>query len=186
MNRICFENHMFSFSALQLKTPSTKSSNRNSFDEYENQELESTTIPQLQTEFQLSEHQLRSRQACLDEFENLQREIEDIHDMFYKFHGTVTEQAEHVDVVEENVEEARIDVIEGEKQLKQALTYKKAMYPLCGAALGFCIAGPVGLVTFGLKAGSLAAVSCGILGATGGAVMKNQEIRGASDEQKQE
>lgn len=106
--------------------------------------------------------------------------------MFYKLYGTVHEQAEHVDVVEENVEEARVNVDEGEKQLKQALTYKKAMYPLCGAALGFCIAGPVGLVTFGLKAGSLAAVSCGILGATGGAVIKNQEVRGASDERKEE
>lgn len=123
----------------------------------------------------MSEHQLRQREACLQEFENLQREIEDIHDLFNKLNGTVIEQKDDVVVIAENVEEAQVMVEEGEKQLKQALTYKRAMYPLCGAMLGFCIAGPVGMVTFGLKAGSLAAVSCGILGATGGAVIKNKE-----------
>lgn len=179
-----FINHFIA--AIQLKTPSTKSSNQNSFDDYEPHELENTTIPQIQTEYELSEHQLRSRQACLAEFENLQREIEDIHQMFHTLHGTVDEQAENVTAVAENVEDAAINVEQGEKQLKQALTYKKAMYPLCGAALGFCIAGPVGLVTFGLKAGSIAAVSCGILGASGGVVIKNQEIKGASDDRKEE
>lgn len=166
---------------LQLRTPSAKSSKQNSFEDYENEDLEFDEIPQIQTDFKLSEHQLRTREACLQEFENLQREISDIHDVFYKLHGAVGEQAEHIDNVEENVEETKVSVEEAEKSLKQALTYKKAMYPLCGAMLGFCIAGPIGMVTFGLKAGSLAAVSCGILGATGGTVIKNREETGASD-----
>lgn len=46
---------------------------------------------------------------------------------------------------------------------------------LCGAVLGFCVAGPVGMVTFGLKAGSLAAVGGGLLGVTGGTVLKNKQ-----------
>lgn len=143
--------------------------------------MEIDDIPQIQADFQLSEHQLRSREACLAEFENLQREIGDIHDLFYKLNGSVVEQKEHVDVVEENVDVAQVSVGAAEKSLKQALTYKKAMYPLCGAVLGFCIAGPIGMVTFGLKAGSLAAVSCGILGATGGTVIKNREEIGVPD-----
>lgn len=138
--------------------------------------------PQIQAEFELNEHQLRSREACLAEFENLQREIEDIQDLFCKLNGTVIEQKDDVQAVEENVIEAQVQVEEAEKQLRQALTYKKAMYPLCGAILGFCVAGPVGMVTFGLKAGSLAAVGCGILGATGGTVLKNT---GPSTEEQQ-
>lgn len=122
----------------------------------------------------MSEHQLRSREACLAEFENLQREIVDIQELFFKLNGTVLEQAENVTTVEENVVEAQVQVQEAEKQLRQALTYKKAMYPLCGAILGFCVAGPVGMVTFGLKAGSLAATGAAILGATGGTVLKNK------------
>lgn len=42
------------------------------------------------------------------------------------------------------------------------------------------------MVAFGLKAGSMAAVGCGVLGATGGAVMKNKEEPGASDERKED
>lgn len=183
-------NHtIFLPSGLQLKTPSTtrSSTNYNSFDDDEYQhQIEITSIPQIQAEYEVSEHQLRQREACLQEFENLQREIEDIHDIFNKLNGTVIEQKEPVAVVAENVEVAQVMVEEGEQQLKQALTYKRAMYPLCGAMLGFCIAGPVGMVTFGLKAGSLAAVSCGILGATGGAVIKNKEQQmSTADEQQQ-
>lgn len=132
-------------------------------------------LPQIQAQFDSSEQLYESRKACLEEFENLQREIEDIHVIFTHLNGEVAEQGQSVAQVEENVEEAQVQVEAGEKQLRQALTYKKAMYPLCGAVLGFCIAGPVGLVAFGLKAGSVAAVGCGILGATGGAALKNKE-----------
>lgn len=118
---------------------------------------------------------MRSREACLNEFENLQREIEDIQELFVKLNGSVVEQKDDVEAVENNVVETQEHVEAAEKSLRQALKYKKAMYPLCGAVLGFCVAGPVGMVTFGLKAGSLAAVGCGILGATGGTVLKNKE-----------
>lgn len=177
---------------MQLKTPSTysvASSYPNSIGDYDlvgNKMTEMTNLPQIQAHYSNDEQQLRSREACLHEFENLQREIEDIHDIFHKLNGEVMEQGNDIVHIEENVEVAKVDVAEAEKSLKQALSYKKAMYPLCGAVLGFCIAGPVGLVAFGLKAGSVAAVGCGILGATGGAVMKNQEEPGASDERKED
>lgn len=169
------------FVDLQLRKslPNSNSHQTNSSygrtDDDDNRESELVDLPQIQTDFQLNDHQLRSREACLAEFENLQREIEDIQDLFCKLNGTVVEQKADVDAVENNVVEAQVHVEEAEKQLRQALTYKKAMYPLCGAILGFCVAGPVGMVAFGLKAGSLAAVGCGVLGATGGTVLKNKQ-----------
>lgn len=155
---------------------SNATSPQSNFEDFENNPESELidNLPQIQTEFELNEHQLRSREACLAEFENLQREIEDIQDLFCKLNGQVVEQKDDVTAVEENVEEAQVQVEEAEKQLRQALTYKKAMYPLCGAILGFCVAGPVGMVTFGLKAGSLAATGAAILGATGGTVLKNK------------
>lgn len=149
--------------------------NYNYPEDSDNRETELGYLPQIQTEFELNEHQLRSREACLNEFENLQREIEDIQELFVKLNGSVVEQKEDVQAVETNVIETHDQVEEAEKSLRQALTYKKAMYPLCGAILGFCVAGPVGMVTFGLKAGSLAAVGGGILGVTGGTVLKNKQ-----------
>lgn len=68
-----------------------------------------------------------------------------------------------VDSLEENIEEAEINVNEGERFLKKASKYKVAAYPLAGAMLGSCIGGPIGLVA-GLKIGGLAALGCGILG----------------------
>lgn len=173
--KFCF---FFAFSIdLQLKK-SLPNTNSNYYSNYpeddDNRELE-LDLPQIQTEFEQDEHQLRSREACLAEYENLQREIEDIQELFFKLNGAVVEQKDDVQAVEDNVVETQEHVVEAEKQLRQALTYKKAMYPLCGAILGFCVAGPVGMVTFGLKAGSLAAVGCGILGATGGSVLKNKQ-----------
>lgn len=132
-------------------------------------------LPDIQAEFQLSEHQLRSREACLAEVENLQREIEDIQGLFFQLNEHVVIQGDNVQATEDNISETKVHVEQAEKNLRQALTYKKAMYPLCGAILGFCVAGPIGMVSFGLKAGSLAAVGCGVLGATGGAALKNKQ-----------
>lgn len=160
------------------KISSTKSSKQNSYeDDDANNGLEPAleiTVPQLQTNFQLSEHQLREREACLAEFENLNREITDLHSMFYELHQQVAEQAEDIEIIAENVEVAQVQVVHAEQSLRQALKYKKAMYPLCGALLGTCVGGPVGFLA-GLKVGGLAAVGCGILGYTGGAVIKNKE-----------
>ena len=133
-----------------------------------------TSLPQLKIEMNLSEHQLKCKEACLMEFENLQKEIEDLHSIFHRLNDAVEIQGESVAVVVNNVEESHEQIVEGEKNLRRALTYKKAMYPLCGALLGLGIGGPVGLVA-GLKVGGLAAVGCGVLGYTGGSAIKNKE-----------
>uniref|UniRef100_A0A1A9V489 t-SNARE coiled-coil homology domain-containing protein n=1 Tax=Glossina austeni TaxID=7395 RepID=A0A1A9V489_GLOAU len=128
-------------------------------------------IPEIEADFQPEEYTLAQRQACLDELENLQHEIRDLNGMFHNMHEMVQEQAENVQAAADNAEEALERVQAGERNLRKALTYQKAMYPVMGALLGTCVGGPIGLVA-GLKAGSLAAVGCGILGFTGGSVLK--------------
>lgn len=68
-----------------------------------------------------------------------------------------------VDNMEENIEEAQINVDEGTRYLEVASKYKVAAYPIAGAMIGTCIGGPIGLLA-GMKIGGFAAVSCGILG----------------------
>lgn len=156
---------------LQLKSPT---STTKSDDNDENSPLQEDNdyLPQIQADFQLQEHQLIARQACLKEFENLQREVQDLHSMFQDVRVLVHDQAESVQVIADNAEEALENVQIAESHLQQALAYKKAMYPVMGALLGTCVGGPIGLLA-GIKAGGLAAVSCGILGFTGGQVLNN-------------
>ncbi|XP_017028598.1 syntaxin-17 [Drosophila kikkawai] len=167
---------MKEFAELKLKSPtSTLGSQYDEDNPAENVDMHNLPahqhMPQLQVNFQLEEHTLAQRQACLDQMENLQREIYDLHGMFQGMRQLTAEQSVAVEKIADNAEEALENVQEGERQLRQALTYKKAMYPVVGALLGTCVGGPIGLVA-GIKAGGLAAVGCGILGFTGGSVLK--------------
>lgn len=99
------------------------------------------SIPQIQTQFQISDHQIKSREACLAQFEKLQGEIQDLHDMFNQLHGEVHSQKEGVNVIAENVEVTQVQVEQGEQSLRQAVRYKKAMYPVCGGLIGMCVGG---------------------------------------------
>ncbi|KAH8235034.1 hypothetical protein KR032_007951 [Drosophila birchii] len=168
------------FSPLELKLKSPTSTLGSQYDEDQDNPAGNVDMhnlpahqhmPQLQVNFQLEEHTLAQRQACLDQMENLQREIYDLHGMFQGMRQLTAEQSVAVEKIADNAEEALENVQEGERQLRQALTYKKAMYPVVGALLGTCVGGPIGLVA-GIKAGGLAAVGCGILGFTGGSVLK--------------
>ncbi|BFF98214.1 syntaxin-17 [Drosophila madeirensis] len=166
------------FAELQLKSPTSTLGSQ--YDEQQDNQLQQADIgnlqahqhmPQLQVNFQLEEHQLSQRQACLDQMENLQREISDLHGMFHGMRQLTAVQSVAVQNIADNAEEALENVQAGERSLRSALTYKKAMYPVMGALLGTCVGGPIGMVA-GLKAGGLAAVGCGILGFTGGSVLK--------------
>ncbi|XP_025162307.1 syntaxin-17 isoform X2 [Harpegnathos saltator] len=85
------------------------------------------------------------------------------------------DQKEMVVNTEKNVEETQVNVKKGSKFLEKALRYKAAAYPLAGAVLGTCIGGPIGLIA-GLKIGGLTALGCGILGFTGGSLLKKKHI----------
>ncbi|XP_017864120.1 PREDICTED: syntaxin-17 [Drosophila arizonae] len=178
---------MKKFSELQLKTPSVQQDDdqdNHSLVDIENAPALQHALPQLQTNFQLEEHQLLQRQSCLEQMEQLQHEIYDLNCMFHGMRELTQEQANSVQSIADNAEEALENVIEGEKRLRNALTYKKAMYPVVGALLGTCVGGPIGMVA-GIKAGGLAAVGCGILGFTGGSVLKSNPnvLHGSIEEQ---
>ncbi|XP_004526879.1 syntaxin-17 [Ceratitis capitata] len=173
---------MSEYLELKLKTPAYNkySESMINFEEDETThpvEIGSTmahrqVLPAIEANFEQQEYQLQQRQACLDELEQLQNEIRDLNGMFRNVHNIVHEQGESVRVIADNAEEALEQVQIGESNLRRALTYKKAMYPVMGALIGTCVGGPIGLVA-GLKAGGLAAVGCGLLGFTGGSVLKN-------------
>lgn len=177
---------MKKFSELQLKSPSAQQDDDQ--DSHSLVDVDNVpalhTLPQLQTNFQLEEHQLMQRQSCLEQMEQLQHEIYDLNGMFHGMRELTQEQATSVQSIADNAEEALENVNEGERQLRNALTYKKAMYPLVGALVGTCVGGPIGLVA-GIKAGGLAAVGCGILGFTGGSVLKSNPnvMHGSIEEQ---
>lgn len=66
------------------------------------------------------------------EFENLQSECEEISQLYGNVHQQVVEQAPKVEAIQENVEHAEMHVEEGTRHLRQALSYKKTMYPILG------------------------------------------------------
>ena len=137
------------FVELKLRSPSKSSSTRSSGACDNDGDVIFVTdagIPTLQSDFQLNDHQLKAREEVLRECEELRQNVEDLQGMFYNLHGQVAEQAPSVQVVHDNVEEAEVQIEQGSLQLQKALKYKKAMYPLCGALLGSCVGGPVGMI----------------------------------------
>lgn len=137
------------FVELKLRSPSKASSTRSSSvcDPVPDVVLVTEAgIPTLQSDFQLNVSQLRARENVLRECEALRQDVEDLQGMFHDLHGQVYEQAEGVTIVHDHVEEAEVQIQAGATQLQMALRYKKAMYPLCGALLGSCVGGPVGLI----------------------------------------
>lgn len=183
---------------MQLKSPTNTLRSQGPYEEDEvEQHLNETveigqtqahqlTLPEIRSSFSQQEHILEQRQSCLDELENLQEEIRDLNGMFHNMGEIVHQQAESVQVIADNAEEALENIQAGESNLRKALSYKKAMYPVVGALLGTCVGGPIGLVA-GLKAGGLAAVGCGILGFTGGSVLKSNPaiMQGNIEEEQQ-
>ncbi|XP_058831732.1 syntaxin-17 [Topomyia yanbarensis] len=133
-----------------------------------------TQVSKITSNYDRQEDELRQRAECLKEMENLQQEIVDIQDLFQAVHTMTHDQAQFIDAVEENVEVTQVHVEAGETALRKALRYKKAIYPMCGALLGSCIGGPIGLIV-GLKAGGLAAIGGGLVGFAGGKFVKNED-----------
>lgn len=139
-------------------------------------------VPQIQTYFELNEYQLKSRISLMNEMESLENDFRDLFDCFQQVHVMVHDQAEPVERIANNVVETEIHVSQGTQHLRQALKYKKAAYPLVGALIGTCIAGPIGLLA-GMKtgaslmaAGGLASVTGGVLGFSGGKILKNENV----------
>lgn len=104
----------------------------------------------------------------------LEREFSDLSGIFQQVSQMVHEQAEPVQRVAQHVEETQIAVEQGTNHLRTALKYQKAAYPLMGAIIGTCVAGPLGLLA-GMKTGGLLALGGGMLGFTGGKILKKED-----------
>lgn len=139
----------------------------------ENQEVQHPLDSSIQ--LQAEQDDLQHEQACLHVWNSLQGDIQQLHELFVEFDKVVHDQKEMIDNTEENVEETQLNVSKGAKFLEKASRYKVATYPIAGAMLGTCIGGPIGLIA-GLKIGGLTALGCGILGFTGGALLKKKQI----------
>ncbi|XP_034232758.1 syntaxin-17 [Thrips palmi] len=134
-------------------------------------EFDFGTAPRLQL--------MADKQSILDKdeeeyvrsWELLQNDIECLHTIYADLHELTMAQGELVDNIEDNVAHATESVHQGNLNLKRALMYKGAAYPLIGAAIGTLAGGPVGFF-IGLKAGGCAAVGGGLLGFVGGKFLK--------------
>ncbi|KAJ9600459.1 hypothetical protein L9F63_009229, partial [Diploptera punctata] len=141
--------------------------------ESETQEDQTSEL-QLQMSKSTSFEELAKQVECAKSWENLQAEVQDVHQLFEDLSLIVKEQKEKVDDIEDNVEVSAENVKEGTKNLARAARYKTAIYPIAGAVLGGCLGGPVGLMA-GFKLGGLAAIGCGVIGFTGGQLLKKKQ-----------
>lgn len=120
---------------------------------------------------------LERQQACLHTWNNLQDDMHQLHQLFIDFNKIVHDQKESANSIENNIAEAQSNVDEGAQFLVKASKYKAVAYPLAGALLGTCVGGPIGLLA-GLKIGGLTALGCGLLGFTGGSILKKKQVAG--------
>lgn len=126
---------------------------------------------------QEEQENLERQQACLHTWNNLQDDMHQLHQLFIDFNKIVHDQKESANSIENNIAEAQINVDEGAQFLVKASKYKAVAYPLAGALLGTCVGGPIGLLA-GLKIGGLTALGCGLLGFTGGSILKKKQVAG--------
>lgn len=118
---------------------------------------------QVEDKLQQEYDDILCREACLTAWDSLQTDIQELHELFVSFDKIVQEDKETVQNIQDNIEETEINVIKGYKNVKLAARYKAALYPLTGAVIGTCVAGPIGLLA-GLKIGGLSAMAGGFLG----------------------
>lgn len=165
--------NLYQLTDLELKPPDKQrhlvngDSNLDYIEEFED-------LPPIQACFELDEYQLKARTAIMNDVVSLEKEFQDLSGIFKQVSQMVHEQAEPVARVAQNVEETEIAVEQGTSHLRTALKYQKAAYPLMGAIIGTCVAGPLGMLA-GMKTGGLLALGGGVLGFTGGKILKKED-----------
>jgi len=141
--------------------------------------LQQTSELQVQISRSASLEEVEKQEQCLKSWENLQTEVQDIHQLFEEFSLMVQQQKEKTDEIEDSAEEALENVKEGASHIARAAQYRATVYPIAGAVIGGCLGGPIGLIA-GMKLGGLAAVSCGFIGFAGGQLLKRKQQAEAS------
>ena len=115
---------------------------------------------------ELKEVPYSERQAAEDaaarahSLEDIERDMEELHEMFLDISAMVAEGGEMLDVVDHNLEEAQVIVDEGVRELSIASRLAHFGLPLIGAGVGGLLFGPVGAAA-GAKGASALAISAG-------------------------
>ncbi|KAE8745735.1 hypothetical protein FOCC_FOCC007531 [Frankliniella occidentalis] len=146
----------------------------------DHRDIDFKSAPQLQLFGDRSSILDKDEEEYVQSWERLRDDIEDLHGIYADLHTLTQAQGEIVDNIGDNVSDAAEHIQQGTLNLKRALKYKAAMYPLMGAAVGTLVGGPVGLF-IGLKAGGCAAIGGGLLGFVGGRILKKAQVNKISD-----
>ncbi|XP_034030789.1 syntaxin-17 [Thalassophryne amazonica] len=139
-----------------------------------NVEAEPASLRQMQ----LYLPEIPADQSAAESWDNLKEDIKELNGLVTEFSVLVHSQQEKIDRIEDNVNTAAANVVEGTKSLGKAVGYKLSVLPVAGALLGSVLGGPLGLLA-GLKAASVAvALGGGALGFAGGnLVQKHRKSR---------
>lgn len=136
--------------------------------EEEEKNLECLEEEQKKLEVLENEQQrVRQRHRQLKQFQQLDSDMRALNDMMTDMASLTQQQGEMVDRVEDHVNNAQINVADGERQLAFGARLTGAVAPAAGALIGGLVAGPIGALA-GAKAGGLALLGGGLIGYIGG------------------
>ncbi|XP_034467793.1 syntaxin-17 isoform X1 [Hippoglossus hippoglossus] len=122
-------------------------------------------------QIQLQLPEIPADQSAAESWDNLEEDLKELSGLVTEFSLLVHSQQEKIDSIEDNVNTAAANVVEGTKSLGKAVGYKMALLPIAGALLGGALGGPLGLLV-GLKAAGVAAALGGSLGFAGGSLVR--------------
>nr|XP_034837777.1 uncharacterized protein LOC117994007 [Maniola hyperantus] len=133
---------------------------------------------QIQLQVDEKELELRSREAALRGWRELQREVRALHEAWQHVQAAALASRDQVSAVAHDVHSAAHDVHAARSTLAAAERLKAGAYGVCGALAGALLAGPAG-VLLGVKAGlavGLAASGLGYLGGAGLARVRRPSV----------
>ncbi|XP_056459158.1 syntaxin-17 [Gadus chalcogrammus] len=128
--------------------------------------------PLCQAQLRLPE--IPAKQNAAESWDSLEEDLKDLSGLVTEFSLLVHSQQEKIDSIEDNVNTAAANVVEGTRSLGKAVGYKLAVLPMAGAILGGVLGGPIGLLAGFKAAGIAAALGGGALGFAGGSLVQKQ------------
>ncbi|PIK43810.1 putative syntaxin-17 [Apostichopus japonicus] len=103
----------------------------------------------------------------------LKGDLEDVSATIQDFAQQVKQQKELTDRIEDNIDTAQTNVLQGTRSIITVSNIKNVMLPLTGALLGTAVGGPLGLMV-GYKVGAVAAFGGGAVGFLGARIAKRK------------
>ncbi|KAG7523407.1 syntaxin-17 [Solea senegalensis] len=123
-------------------------------------------------QIQLRLPEIPADQSAAESWDNLEEDLKKLCGLVTEFSLLVHSQQEKIDSIEDNINTATANVVEGTRSLGKAVGYKLAVLPVAGALLGGVLGGPLGLLAGFKVAGVAAALGGGALGFAGGRLVQ--------------